>query len=83
MLHYRDKSGLEREAVLELNDGRFALAELKLGSKQIWLVAMFPQNGHCLLRQGKQGAGGRGVRYNYNHGKASKTTLDFDCRSVL
>ena len=35
VFHYRDKSGLECDAVLELDDGRFALVEVKLGSKQI------------------------------------------------
>ena len=35
VFHYRDKSGLECDAVLELNDGKFALVEVKLGSKQI------------------------------------------------
>jgi uncharacterized protein len=35
VFHYRDKSGLECDAVLELSDGRFALVEVKLGSRQI------------------------------------------------
>ena len=35
VFHYRDKSGLECDAVLELSDGSFALVEVKLGSKQI------------------------------------------------
>ena len=33
--HYRDKSGLEADAVLELADGHWALAEVKLGSRQV------------------------------------------------
>lgn len=33
--HYRDKTGLEADAVLVLNDGRWALVEVKLGSRQI------------------------------------------------
>lgn len=33
--YYRDRMNLEVDAVLQLNDGRFALIEFKLGSKQI------------------------------------------------
>ncbi len=33
--HYRDKTGLEADAVLVLNDGRWALVEVKLGLRQI------------------------------------------------
>lgn len=33
--YYRDRMNLEVDAVLHLNDGRFALIEFKLGSKQI------------------------------------------------
>lgn len=33
--YYRDKMNLEVDAVLHLNDGRFALIEFKLGTKQI------------------------------------------------
>ena len=33
--HYRDKTDLEADAVLVLNDGRYALVEVKLGSKPI------------------------------------------------
>lgn len=33
--HYRDKTGLEADAVLVLNDGRWALVEVELGSRQI------------------------------------------------
>lgn len=33
--YYRDKFGLEADAVLHLDDGRYALIEFKLGSKEI------------------------------------------------
>ena len=33
--YYHDKYGLEADAVLHLDDGRYALIEIKLGSKQI------------------------------------------------
>ena len=33
--YYRDRSGLEADAVLHLNDGRYALIEIKLGQNQI------------------------------------------------
>lgn len=33
--HYRDKSGLEVDAIIHLNDGRWAAAEVKLGSHDI------------------------------------------------
>jgi hypothetical protein len=33
--HYRDRRGLEADCVLRLSDGRYALIEFKLGSKQI------------------------------------------------
>ncbi len=33
--YYRDKSGLEADCVLHLNDGRYALIEFKLGSNEI------------------------------------------------
>ena len=35
VFHYRDKTGLEADAVLVLDDGRWALVEVKMGSKQI------------------------------------------------
>ena len=34
VFHYRDKSGLEADMILELNDGRWAAVEVKLGNKQ-------------------------------------------------
>ncbi len=33
--HYRDKTGLEADAVITLDDGRWALVEVKLGSRMI------------------------------------------------
>ncbi len=33
--HYRDSSGLEADAVIALNDGRWAAVEVKLGSREI------------------------------------------------
>ena len=35
MCYYRDRYGLEADGVLRLDDGRYALIEFKLGSKQI------------------------------------------------
>ncbi len=35
VFHYRDSSGLECDAVIALNDGRWAAVEIKLGSKEI------------------------------------------------
>lgn len=35
VFHYRDSSGLEADAVICLNDGRWAAVEVKLGSKEI------------------------------------------------
>ncbi len=35
VFHYRDSSGLEADAVVALNDGRWAAIEIKLGSKEI------------------------------------------------
>jgi predicted AAA+ superfamily ATPase len=35
LFHYRDSSGLESDAVIVLNDGRWAAIEVKLGSKEI------------------------------------------------
>jgi hypothetical protein len=35
LFHYRDSSGLESDAVIALNDGRWAAVEIKLGSKEI------------------------------------------------
>lgn len=35
VFHYRDASGLEADAVVVLNDGRWAAVEVKMGSKEI------------------------------------------------
>ena len=35
MCYYRDRYGLETDGVLRLNDGRYALIEFKLGTKQV------------------------------------------------
>ncbi len=35
LFHYRDKTGLEADAVIALGDGRWALVEVKLGSRQV------------------------------------------------
>jgi len=35
VFHYRDKSGLESDLIIKLNDGRWAPVEVKLGNKQI------------------------------------------------
>ena len=35
LTHYRDKSGLEADAIMHLSDGRWAAIEVKLGSRQV------------------------------------------------
>jgi predicted AAA+ superfamily ATPase len=35
VFHYRDSSGLESDAVVALNDGRWAAVEIKMGAKEI------------------------------------------------
>ena len=35
IFHYRDKTGLEADAVICLHDGRWAAVEMKMGSKEI------------------------------------------------
>ena len=35
VLYYRDKYGLEADAVVRLDDGRYGVIEVKLGSKDI------------------------------------------------
>jgi hypothetical protein len=37
--HYRDKSGLECDAVIHLRNGSYALIEVKLGGKEIDIAA--------------------------------------------
>ena len=39
VFHYRDKSGLEADLIVQLRDGRWGAIEVKLGSKQIEEVA--------------------------------------------
>jgi predicted AAA+ superfamily ATPase len=39
VFHYRDSSGLESDAVIALNDGRWAAVEVKLGAKEIEVAA--------------------------------------------
>jgi predicted AAA+ superfamily ATPase len=35
VFHYRDKNGLEADAIVHLKDGRWGAIEVKLGSKEI------------------------------------------------
>ena len=35
VFHYRDKSGLEADMIVQLHDGRWGAIEVKLGNKQI------------------------------------------------
>ena len=35
VFHYRDKSGLESDAIVYLNDGRWGAIEVKMGTKEI------------------------------------------------
>jgi len=35
VFHYRDRNGLEADAVIHLNDGRWCAVEIKMGSKEI------------------------------------------------
>ena len=39
VFHYRDGAGLEADAIICLNDGRWAAVEIKLGSKEIEMAA--------------------------------------------
>lgn len=34
-MHYRDKSGLECDTVIHLKNGRYGLAEIKLGGQKL------------------------------------------------
>ena len=43
VFHYRDGSGLEADAVIVLNDGRWAAVEVKLGAKEIEEAAVHLQ----------------------------------------
>lgn len=48
IFHYRDRSGLEADAVICLRDGRWAAVEVKMGSKEIETAA-----GHLLALKNK------------------------------
>lgn len=39
VFHYRDKSGLEADAVIHLKDGRWGAVEVKMGAKEIEIAA--------------------------------------------
>ena len=39
VFHYRDKNGLEADAVIHLKDGRWGAVEIKMGTKEIELAA--------------------------------------------
>jgi predicted AAA+ superfamily ATPase len=40
VFHYRDKSGLEADAIIHLKDGRWGAVEVKMGSKEIEAAAV-------------------------------------------
>jgi len=35
VFHYRDKSGLEADAIIHLKDGRWGAVEIKMGAQEI------------------------------------------------
>jgi predicted AAA+ superfamily ATPase len=39
VFHYRDKSGLEADAIVHLKDGRWGAIEVKMGAKEIETAA--------------------------------------------
>ena len=49
--YYRDRYGLEADCVLHLNDGRYALIEIKLGSNEIELGAKHLNEIEKLVRE--------------------------------
>ena len=53
--YYRDRSDLEADGVLHLDDGRYALMEFKLGSQEIDEGANHLLKIHSLIRQYNQG----------------------------
>lgn len=53
--YYRDRSGLEADGVLHLEDGRYALMEFKLGSREIEEGAVHLLKIQSLIRQHNQG----------------------------
>lgn len=56
VFHYRDKTGLEADAVLLLDDGRWALVEVKLGSRQVEDAAKHLKKLADRVDQSKEGA---------------------------
>lgn len=56
VFHYRDKTGLEADAVLSLDDGRWALVEVKLGAQQIDSAAEHLKKIAQRVNQEKEGA---------------------------
>lgn len=56
VFHYRDKTGLEADAVISLDDGRWALVEVKLGSRQIEDAAKHLKKLADRIDQNKEGA---------------------------
>ena len=49
--YYHDRYGLEADAVLHLKDGRYALIEFKLGSKEIFVSYINGRNGSRLRKE--------------------------------
>ena len=55
VFHYRDKSGLESDMIVALNDGRWAAIEVKLGNKQIDEAAEHLKELACKVNEAKMG----------------------------
>lgn len=55
VFHYRDKTGLEADAVIVLDDGRWALVEVKLGGKQIEEAAKHLKKLAARIDAGREG----------------------------
>jgi hypothetical protein len=55
VFHYRDKSGLESDMIVALNDGRWAAIEVKLGNKQIDEAAEHLKELACKVDEAKMG----------------------------
>lgn len=49
--YYRDRTGLEADAVLHLEDGRYALIECKMGSKEIDAAAKHLLKSNSLFKR--------------------------------
>lgn len=60
--YYHDRYGLEADAVLHLQDGRYALIEIKLGSKQIEEGAMHLSKLKKLIHQHNEGTKGAKIK---------------------